>query len=536
MIIFISGAPGSGKTVCGRKLAEKLNTVFVDTDEIIKKKEEKDIPTIFREKGEEYFRWIESRVIKDILEKMENGVVSLGGGAVTIPQNLHAIRKKGVLINLYADPQILINRISPGTRPLLEGDTAKKIDELLKKREKWYRISDFSIDTSSKSPDDVVKEILSFLDQLKKQKIVRVNLRERSYDVIIGNEIFNQFTENRIKELFREAGKCVIVSSRTVRELIYNGYQVGKIIQKFFSTNFRCFNIDLPEGERTKDIFYAVILWENFSQIDVKRNDFVAVLGGGVLGDLVGFAASAWLRGIRYVNIPTTLLSQVDSAIGGKTGVNTKNAKNMIGTFHQPSCVLCDIGFIKTLPNSEFLSGIGEIIKYAISLSKELFEFLGQNRSLVLEREESSLLYVVSESAKIKADIVSNDEREEEGLRMLLNFGHTIGHAIESSMEYKIPHGIAVAYGVKIETKISDIIQGKSIYPVVKDFIESFGMDFESEFRSLNKTKFFSSLKLDKKTKGEFINFILIEDIGKSRVEKIRIDEFSKIVESVLQL
>ncbi len=539
-IIFLTGLSGTGKSTVGKILAQKLEANFRDTDLEIQKKTGMKISDIFRKKGEKFFRFVESEVVRDVIEdaKRERTIVSLGGGAVTSPDNLHEIRKNGIIVNLRGNPETLAKRVSESgeERPLLEGgDMKEKLSHLLRVRKKWYSMADIFVDTDGKSPEHVADEIIREIERLRDISVVRVNLAERSYDILIGAGLIkSDYVAHKCKNAFEGAKKTFIATSRRIYELSYGDSQVGETLKDFFSGfGVKAIEFFLPEGETTKDIFYATVLWEKLAENDLKKNDFICLLGGGVVGDLGGFVASTWLRGIKYVNIPTTLLSQVDSAIGGKTGVNTKKAKNMVGTIYQPSLVLCDVNFTATLPEQEFLSGLGEVLKYAVSMSEELFNFLVERKNDVLARDTYVLREMISQCASLKAEVVSADEREELGLRMILNFGHTVAHAVESSMSYSIPHGIAVSFGILAETKIADLITGGNLYRDVEEFVRGFGLG--SPPAQLNTEKFFDSMKLDKKTRGDKINFVLLEKVGRSRVVPLNISEFMKVAENALK-
>lgn len=544
--IFIVGAPGAGKTTAAKELAKKINSEFIDTDELIEKQEGKTIPEIFEEKGEKYFRNLENQVIDKIVNSSEKEkiVVALGGGAITNPENLHKIREKGIVICLYAEPEEILKRIPKGSRPLLKGDNPlEKIKKILEEREKWYRISDFYIDTTNIPKEETIKQIIDFLKIAEKIHFSRVNLAERSYDVIVGENLFQdenlrEFLRKKLKMILKGAKKTFLISTSSIKEVPYGEENLGKVVSRFLSENFELHSVNLPDGENTKDAFYAIFLWNFLADKDIKKNDFLTILGGGVLGDLGGFVAGTYLRGINYINIPTTLLAQVDSSIGGKTGINTSLAKNMVGIIHQPSIVISDISILKTLPEEDFLSGLGEVLKYSVSLEKELLEFLMSRRKEIFERDSQTLKYIVSKCADIKSKIVSEDEKEEKKTRMLLNFGHTIGHALESALNFSIPHGFAVSVGILVETKISDMILSKNLFPqcieIFRQFFNEKAQIILKKLENINSEKFFSSMKLDKKTRGDEINFTLLEEFGKSKIEKIKIEEFESVVRSVL--
>ncbi|MCS7213127.1 MAG: 3-dehydroquinate synthase [Candidatus Calescibacterium sp.] len=533
MIIFLTGLPGVGKSTVGRIVAEKLKYSFVELDQLIEKKTGKSIPELFSV-DEKFFRFWESKVLKEVVDGLSNSVVSLGGGAIILKENLDLIRQKGIVVNLTAQVQQILKRIESDTsRPILYGDKRSRLETIASDREKLYRICDFSVDTSDISPEIAAERILHFLSEFSNIRSIRVNLYDRSYDILIGSNLPKSIIQNRVKRNLPDLKKVVIITSPSIKYVSLNGVSLYGRVKAIFETS-EVVEVDLPEGEQTKDILYAIHLWNKFTEKEIRKSDLIVVVGGGVLGDLVGFVASTYLRGVKYINVPTTLLSQVDSSIGGKTGVNTEIAKNMVGTIYQPFLVLSDIDFIKTLPKSEFFSGMGEVLKYAVSSDRYLFDFVSERIDDIMNRDQDVIKNMVSLCAKIKGDIVSADEYEEKGLRFVLNFGHTIGHAIESANNFKIPHGIAVAKGSIFETKISDKILGKNLYPQVLDFARALGFDEQFEIKDVK--RFISALKVDKKTRAEYINFILIEDIGKGRLERIKISEFVSILKEVLKI
>ncbi|MDO8746914.1 MAG: 3-dehydroquinate synthase, partial [Thermodesulfovibrionales bacterium] len=244
-------------------------------------------------------------------------------------------------------------------------------------------------------------------------------------------------------------------------------------------------------------------------------------LGGGVIGDITGFVASTYMRGIDYIQIPTPLLAQVDSSVGGKTGVNHKLGKNMIGTFYQPKLVWIDIDILKTLPQKEFFAGLAEVIKYGVIWDAKLFAFLENNRDKILRLDEKSLTHIIKRSCEIKAEVVSKDEREA-GLRAILNYGHTIGHAIETATGYKkYLHGEALTIGMFIEAEIAEslkLLKEKTVQRI-KSLIESYGLPTKIPVR-INRNALLASMQLDKKAVAGELKFILPERIGKVRIQK----------------
>lgn len=534
MVIFLTGAPGTGKSTVGKILADKLNLNFFETDELIEKKTGRSINELFKQ-GEGYFRYVESEVIRELIRDVSDAVISLGGGAILNKDNLHLIRDKGFVVNLTADlDEILMRLRNDSSRPLLQNNKREKLEKIIRERDKLYRICDFHLDTTQISPEVAAQSIVDFIQILEKANIIRVNLYDRSYDVIVGANIPPACVQNRINRNFPDLKKIALITSPSIRYLELDGDSLYRRIRVIFEELGELLEFDLPEGESTKDILYAIHLWNRFAEIGLRRSDLIVVLGGGVLGDLVGFVASSYLRGVRYINVPTTLLSQIDSSIGGKTAVNTEKAKNVIGTINQPFLVLVDVDFTRTLSHTEFLSGLGEVVKYAVACDGALFSFIFERPNEDIFKDQKTIKHIISRCAKIKANIVSEDEYEEKGLRFVLNFGHTVGHALEAAYNFKIPHGFAVALGCLVETRISDALLGKKNSVLVLELIRKLG--FEEDIRIPNAERFSEAILLDKKTRADYLNFVVVDEIGKSRVERIRLDEFLNILTKVLKM
>jgi 3-dehydroquinate synthase len=281
------------------------------------------------------------------------------------------------------------------------------------------------------------------------------------------------------------------------------------------ASGFSCTEVILPDGEAFKTMASAERIFEELLKAGLDRKSALIAIGGGVIGDLAGFAASVYMRGIDFVQIPTTLLAQVDSSVGGKTGVNHPLGKNMIGTFWQPRLVWIDIDTLGTLPRREFIAGVAEIIKYGIIWDHELFAYLEKNAQHVLSLQSDALRHIISRSCEIKADVVARDEREG-GLRAILNFGHTIGHALETATGYTaFVHGEAVAIGMSVEAEIAQLLGLLSSDEVagIRSLIRAYGLPTAVP-GSIDLDLFFSSMKLDKKAVSGELRFILPERIG----------------------
>lgn len=343
---------------------------------------------------------------------------------------------------------------------------------------------------------------------------VRVELADRSYDISVGSNVLEGLGDNL--KSFGLSPKMAIVSNPTVFSLY--GERISDSIKK---AGFDLLTVIIPDGEEYKDLLWLQHIYDELLMRKLDRLSALIALGGGVIGDITGFAASTYMRGISYIQVPTTLLAQVDSSVGGKTGVNHKLGKNMIGTFWQPKLVWIDVETLKTLPKRELLAGLAEVIKYGVIHDKKLFDFLDINRQEILNLDNNVLIHIIKRSCDIKAGVVSKDERES-GLRAILNYGHTIGHAIETATEYKrYLHGEAVAIGMCIEARLSqmlDFVDRDQVFRI-KGIIDSYGLPSEMP-ADIDMNSILSSIKLDKKAVAGELKFILPEKIGRVRIQK----------------
>lgn len=343
---------------------------------------------------------------------------------------------------------------------------------------------------------------------------IKVELGDRSYDISIGSNILDGIGDNL--KSFGLSPKTAIVSNPTVFSLY--GERVLDSIKK---AGFDLITIIIPDGEEYKDLLRLQQIYDELLAHRLDRSSALIALGGGVIGDVTGFAASTYMRGISCIQVPTTLLAQVDSSVGGKTGVNHKLGKNMIGTFWQPKLVWIDVKTLKTLPKREIMAGLAEVIKYGVIYDGELFDFLDARGDKVLGLEEVSLTHIIKRSCEIKADVVSKDERES-GLRTILNYGHTIGHAIETVTGYtRFLHGEAVAIGMCLEARLSHMLNllGQDQVLRIKALIDSYGLPSEIP-GDIDISDIFSSMRLDKKAVAGELKFVLPEKIGSVTIHK----------------
>jgi 3-dehydroquinate synthase len=524
MKIVLTGFMGTGKTSVGRELSKALGYEFIDTDVLVEEREGMPISLIFKKKGEDYFRSVEQKTVEEV-SKMDKAVIATGGGVIKNRTNVKNLGRRGVFIWLKADPEIILRRVmlEGGKRPLLDvEEPLSEINKLLSERMKLYEQADAAVDTNYITPQEAAHEIMERLGLDSEQ--ITVDLKDRSYDIVIGSKIL-QNIGLRIKE-FRPS-RVALISNKTIYPLY----------RDTILKSFREYNIDpdiilIPDGEEYKDSLWTYYLYGELLKARFDRNSLLVALGGGVIGDITGFVASTYMRGIRFVQVPTTLLSQVDSSVGGKTGVNHPLGKNMIGTFSQPSLVFIDIDTLRTLPEREFYSGMAEIIKYGVISDGRLFDTLQVDREDILAHGET-LVKIIKRSCEIKADVVSKDEREA-GLRAILNYGHTIGHAIETVTGYKkYLHGEALAMGMVAAAGMSVKmgLLNKQEAVRIKELIEMYKLPANIP-GDLNVTDMISAMAIDKKAKAGKLSFVLPESLGKVRIEE---DVDRDLIRSVLK-
>jgi 3-dehydroquinate synthase len=340
---------------------------------------------------------------------------------------------------------------------------------------------------------------------------VLVQFGNRRYAIKIGGGLLSRLgVECAQLKLGR---RCAVITDSNV------GRRFAKtIINSLATSGFDPVLITIPAGEKSKNITFVEKCYDQLAAHRLERKSFIVALGGGVVGDLAGFVAATYLRGIPLVQVPTTLLAQVDSSVGGKTGFNLKAGKNLVGAFYQPQLVLCDLDVLKTLPKREYVSGFAEIIKYGVIYDAIFFAQLERNLPKLLERGVPTLATTIARCCEIKADVVGQDEREG-GLRAILNFGHTIGHAIENSFGYgKFLHGEAISIGQVAAAKLSHQILGLSsgdVRRIEKLFVQA-GLPVKIKLNAVQRKKLFAAMKLDKKVSGGEVKFVLAKKIGQA--------------------
>lgn len=337
---------------------------------------------------------------------------------------------------------------------------------------------------------------------------IQVNLGERTYAIYVGEGLLKD-TGKMLIRLKGIGKKTVVITDTTVGKL-YGDLVTSSLKEE----GFQPFLLRIPPGEKEKSWERVNDLYDRLVDLHLERTSLIIALGGGVIGDLAGFVASTFLRGIPYAQLPTTLLAQVDSSVGGKVAINHPRGKNLIGSFYQPRVVISDLRTLATLPDREFLSGLAEIIKYGVIRDRNLFFFLRENMDKIKRHDLPSLEKAVTRSCQIKAEVVEKDEREE-GLRAILNYGHTIGHAIEAATGYsRFTHGEAVALGMVCAGKISlkmGMLEYQE-YDFQKGLLQEAGLP--TVLSDVDRKKIMESMSLDKKIRDGKSRFVLARRMG----------------------
>lgn len=456
--VFLVGLSGSGKSTVGPLVAQRLGWRFVDSDRLLEEETGCTIEAIFREDGEPAFREMEGELLARLADEV-HVVVSTGGGAPTTKAGREVLARV-FSVWLVIDPATAAERLTADAdaenRPLLGDDPAGRLTQLLEARRSLYQQSDASIDVDSLSPTQAAEEIARivleahrharepvagdpFTDDSRPDVAAVVRAPGGSYPILVR------------PGLLAEVGRIAREAGLSGRAFVVTDDIVGPLYAETVASSLRVAGYttaihSIPSGEQHKTLETVNTLYAYLLDERVERSDFLVCLGGGVTTDLAGFAAATVLRGIPFVHIPTTLLAMSDAAIGGKTGVDHPRGKNMIGAFAQPRAVIIDPALLNTLPERETRAGLAEIVKHGFILDGQLVRDLESGAGAGWQGLLSPEL--IARSVRIKARVVSEDEREA-GLRTLLNYGHTIGHAIEAVTGYeRYLHGEAVAIGM----------------------------------------------------------------------------------------
>lgn len=485
--IVITGFMGTGKTTVGKILAEKLNRNYVDMDQVIEQRTGLTIPRIFAGYSERFFRAMEHGLAHEL--SMQTGlVISTGGGALVKADLREMMGNYGTLICLNASKDAIRERLTETDLRPLASDWERLFDE----RKDAYAQIKHQIDTTGKSPEQIAYEIIAITEQP-----IHVTTPTGGYHIWISGGVLDNIGQHL--QALGLNSHAVIVTNETVAPL-YGEQLKSKLPNADLIT--------IPDGEEYKTLETVNRLYDQLIDTGADRNTTLIALGGGVIGDTAGYVAATYMRGIRLIQIPTTLLSMVDSSVGGKVGVDLPQGKNLVGAFKQPEVVIIDPKVLDTLPELQWRCGMAEVLKHGFIADTELLEPHMWEKAKVAE--------LVRKAVQVKVDVVEVDPFER-GIRAHLNLGHTFGHAIERVTNYQVPHGEAVAIGIMKAMQLSqrlDLIDG-DLVGQIETILKQVGLPTDIK---LDPEVWYVAMSTDKKWKAGKSRFVLLKGLGEATI------------------
>lgn len=508
--IFLYGPSGSGKSTVGKILAAALDLPFLDLDSEVERSARQPIPEIMAGQGEEFFRELESATLRSVVSRPET-VIALGGGTLLRDENRSLTEKTGRVILLESDLPTLLARLlkDRNQRPLLAGRLEDTLSDQLKVRNAHYHSFVLRVN-SSQTHELVVRDVQRILGRY------HLGSMEPGYDVIVQEGILDQ-----IGELLNSLalGRSILVVGDTNTSPLYG----ERVLTSLRTTGYKTSQFVIPAGEIHKNLETVAALWQSCLDAELDRKSTVVALGGGVVSDLAGFTAATFMRGCNWVCVPTTLLAMVDASLGGKTGFDLPEGKNLVGAFYPPRLVLVDPNVLATLPKRELNTGLAEVVKHGIIADPDLFALCTQGQDVVTKQMSE----VIQRGIAVKVKIIEEDPHEN-GFRASLNFGHTIGHAVEHVSGYSLLHGEAVAIGMVAEARLAERILGSDpgLSGLLAGTLTRLGLPVKIP-DTLDRASIIQSMKVDKKKSAGNVKFALPLRIGciKVGVEVANLEE-----------
>ncbi|PVC87928.1 3-dehydroquinate synthase [Streptomyces sp. CS014] len=523
-LVVLVGPMGVGKSTVGELLAARLGTTYRDTDADVVAEAGKPIAEIFYDEGEEHFRALERRAVAAAVAG-HPGVLSLGGGAVLDGATRELLAGRPV-VYLSMDVDEAVRRVGLGAaRPLLAVNPRRQWRELMDARRHLYEeVARTVVATDENTPEEVAQAIIDALELpegeaapgventgMTQQGPTRIQIAGSAgsdpYEVLVGHQLLGE-----LPQLIGDRAKRVAVLHPEA--LAETGEAVR---QDLADQGYEAIAIQLPNAEEAKTVEVAAYCWKALGQTGFTRTDVIVGIGGGATTDVAGFVAASWLRGVRWIAVPTTVLGMVDAAVGGKTGINTAEGKNLVGAFHPPAGVLCDLAALESLPVHDYVSGMAEIIKAGFIADPVILDLVEADPEGARTPSGPHTAELIERSIRVKAEVVSSDLKES-GLREILNYGHTLGHAIEKNERYKWRHGAAVSIGMvfaaelgRLAGRLDDATADRH-----RTILESVGLPLT--YRGDQWPKLLENMKVDKKSRGDLLRFIVLDGIGKPTV------------------
>jgi len=529
--IFLIGLSGSGKSTVGRLLAQQLGVPFLDSDTLIEAECGEHISTIFAQHGEAYFRACESHVLANAIHTYNNGaVIATGGGAVLWKENRIVMAQHGIRVWLQTEPGFALERlrmqhasalaqgIAPETRPLLVGpDPLAALHTLATARLSLYEEAELICNTAGKNGEQVAQEIIAMLTN---SSVLDNNFSPIVRHVHIGNGYDVVVDWGGIGRLAQYLTQCSLSS----RVFLFTDSNISQLYGQAVVQNLKEAGFDpqlyiIPAGEKSKSQEQLNAIYDWLLEQRAERREAVIALGGGVIGDLIGYVAATYLRGVPLIQIPTSLLAQVDAAIGGKTGINHPRGKNLIGAFYHPHLVLVDPELLLTLPTRERTEGWAEVVKYGIILDAELFAQLEAHAETLRTFTHPPIMLlcqIIARCIDLKVMIIEEDEREQ-GRRAILNYGHTVAHALENVAGYgEWLHGEAVSLGMAAAASLAHEAGMFSSEDMARQnaLLAALGLPTQYTGGQVQAEDILAAMQVDKKVAGKQVRWIMPQRIG----------------------
>ncbi len=529
--LILTGFMGTGKTRVGREVARRLGRRFVDMDAEIEARAGKSVHRIFAQDGEAVFRRMEAALCKE-LSAQTGLVIATGGGAMIDPANRAVMMQGGTIVCLTCDGDEILRRAGENNenRPLLQvANPRAEIERLLAVRHEAYAAIPWQVDTTALSPDQVADRVIQFASVVT----LPVRYPDGEYPLHIGDGLLAHVGGALRAAGVPEGGRVAVVSNPVVAPLY--GLWVETALR---SAGFRPFSCSIPDGESHKTLATVAALYDQFLAAEystpgrtapgLDRSGTVLSLGGGVTGDIAGFAAASFMRGIRFVQVPTTILAMADASVGGKVGVDLPQGKNLVGAFKQPVAVVMDPLVLATLPAEEVRSGMAEVIKHGIIGAPDLFAELETVTRRAQHPISTSLL---ARSLQVKIRVVESDPYEQ-GHRAVLNLGHTVGHGLEWLSDFGLRHGQAVAIGMVAASRIAVELgrADRSLSDRIEAILRAWGLPVRCP--PYDTDAIWEAMTHDKKRRGRTLRWVLPHAIG--HVEIVE-DIPPRVVKAVLQ-
>jgi shikimate kinase/3-dehydroquinate synthase len=505
MHLFLVGPPGIGKSTIAPLLADALGGRTMDLDDEIERKAGKPCTKVITEDGMPRFRALESEILAALQPTPALVVVSTGGGSVLLEPNRRRMSELGLRVGLSGTVATVARGIAAtmGKRAHLDVGPRQHAARVLKERRDVYADVDASFRVDGAEPHEVALAIAAWLVAARG---IRIDvLASRPYPVLVRAGLL-EHAGTHLRDIGWRGRVAIVADPFTAARL-------GPAVRRSCAAaGLDATIVRVPRGERAKTVAALAKLWDALGAAEITRDGGVIALGGGTVGDVAGFAAATYLRGIRYAQLPTTLLAMVDSSIGGKTGIDLAWGKNLAGAFHQPDAVLADPSVLASLPRRERASGFAEIAKCAFLSDRDSVAQAERSAAAVIAGDLGPTLSAIALAATVKAGVVGADERES-GLRELLNFGHTLGHAYEAASRYRVTHGEAVSIGMVFATALADVLDlaPTSLRERLETLLRIAGLPVRAKLPA----RTWTFLARDKKARAGAVRWILPRTIGR---------------------